>query len=151
MREHRDIRHARLRAVKPHPRRGAALLLLLVFLGLAAVFLAGWVTSAAVARRADRLAEWRMQASWLAESGVARAATQLAQDPGYQGETWRTTAEQLADGYTGIVEIAIERETDADNRQNVQAIVEAQLHDGDETVARSRKQVLIRQSEEESS
>ncbi|MEX2140990.1 MAG: hypothetical protein WD894_17125 [Pirellulales bacterium] len=124
-------------------------MLLLVFLGLAAVFMAGWVTSAAIARRADRLAELRTQAAWLAESGVARAAAQLGRDNGYQGETWRTPNDQLAGGYIGIVEITMERDDDADNRDHAQALVEVQLREGDITVARIRKQVLIRLKREE--
>jgi hypothetical protein len=143
--------HTPLRAVEPTARRGIALLLLLVFLGLAAVFMAGWVTSAAIARRADRLAELRTQAAWLAESGAARAAAQLSRDYGYQGETWRTPDNQLAGGYTGIVEITIDRDDDADNREHAQAIVGVRLREGDETVVQTRKQVLIRLKREESS
>lgn len=130
-------------------RRGIALFLLLVFLGLAAVFLAGWVNSAAIARRADRLAQSRVQAAWLAESGVARAAAQLARDASYQGETWRTPADQLAGGYIGVVEITTKRAGDADNIGHVQVLVEAQLRDGEETVARTSKQVLIRLNKEQ--
>ncbi len=157
-RQHAQSRNARTtanrsprRAVKRIERRGMALLLLLVFLGLAAVFMAGWITSAAVERRAHRLAEARMQAAWLAESGVARAAAQLGRDDGHQGETWRTPAEQFAGGYSGIVEITIERDDDANNREHAQALVEVQLREGDETIARTRKQVLIRLNQEGSS
>ena len=138
-----------LRSIQPTTRRGLALLLLLVFLGLAAVFMAGWVSSAAIARRADRLAELRTQAAWLAESGIERAAAQLAADHRYEGETWRTPVGQLAGGYVGIIEIEIERDDDANNRGHAQALVEVQLREGDETVARTRKQALIRLKREE--
>jgi type II secretory pathway component PulK len=146
------------RAPQRAGRRGVALFLLLVFLALAAIFMTGWLTSAAAERRAGRLAEDRLQAAWLAESAVERAAAQLARDDEYQGETWQIPADQLAGGKSAVITIKIERENgqvaeasaEASTRAN--AIVDVQLRDGDETVVRTRKQVSVRlfKSEESS-
>jgi len=141
------------RACRSTRRRGVALFLLLVFLALAALFMTGWLTSAASERRAARLAQERLQTAWLAESGVERAAARVARDGDYQGETWRIPAEQLAGAYNGVIEIKIERPADAaETAGDVATVrVEAQLRDGDETVARARKEVAVRLSKSEES
>jgi hypothetical protein len=141
-------RSARFRATRRANRRGVALFLLLVFLALAGMFMTGWLTSTAAERRAARLAEERLQATWLAESAVGRAAAQLARDRGYKGETWQIPADELAGGYNAVIKINIERSdaanATADDGASAIADVEAQLRDGDETVARSRRQVEVR-------
>jgi hypothetical protein len=130
--------------------------LLLVFLALAAMFMTGWLTSAASERRAARLAEERLQAAWLAESAVGRAAAQLARDGDYRGETWQIPADQLAGGYNAVIKIKIER-TDAEAASATAdegasiANVEVQLRDGDKTIASTLKEVLVRVPKSEES
>jgi hypothetical protein len=128
-----------------------ALFLLLVFLALAALFMTGWLTSAASERRAARLAHERLQTAWLAESGAEHAAAMVARDGDYQGETWRVPADELAGGYNGVIDIKIERRGEALKTAAAVAVVrvEAQLRDGDETVARTRKEIAVRLSKPE--
>jgi type II secretory pathway component PulK len=148
---------ARRRAPVRAGRRGVALFLLLVFLALAAMFMTGWLTSAASERRAGRLAEDRLQAAWLAQSAVERADAQLTRDGDYQGETWKVSAEELAGGKNAVVSIKIERSqapaanTPAEEGASVNAVIEVQLRDGDETVVRTNKQVSVRLSKPEES
>jgi len=128
-------------------RRGVALFLSLVFLGLAAVFMASWLTKAAAERRHAVLAEQRVQAGWLAEAGVERAASQLAGNRDFRGESWQAPVEEFASGNRAIIDIKIEP-AEEDTQQ---AIVEVQLLDGDEVLVRTRKQVSIRLSNTEES
>jgi hypothetical protein len=59
-------------------------------------------------QRQGRVAEWRLQAEWLAESGLERAAAQLAASSEFAGETWQLTADDLGADATGTVTIEVE-------------------------------------------
>jgi type II secretory pathway component PulK len=149
-------RIAQCRAARRAQRHGAALFLLLVFLALAAMFMTGWLTSAAAERSAARLALERLQATWLAESAIERAAARLARDGNYQGETWQISANQLAGQYNAVINIKVADTVAAESatanegaRANVE--VDVQLRDGDETVANTRKQVSVGLSQSEKS
>ena len=88
-------------------RRGVVLLGILVGLTLL-VPTAVSVVRLLMAERQALTTQWRQaQAAALAESAVGRAAARLA-EPGYRGETWRLTAEELAGADAAVVTIRIE-------------------------------------------
>ncbi len=67
--------------------------------------------------------QMRLQAEWLADSGLSRAASRLALEPGYAGETWKIDPAQLGGFDVGTVVIRIQKdETGAEQRT---VIVEA--------------------------
>ena len=72
---------------KKHGRAGAALLLLLMVLGLLALLLGSITIQIAANRRMLLRREHQMQALWLARSGVELAAAKWLADPqAYKGE-----------------------------------------------------------------
>jgi type II secretory pathway component PulK len=75
-------------------KRGAALVVLIVSLAIAATLGVSLLRLAAIQRRSLEIHEWQAQAEWLAESGLERAAARLAADPAYHGETWTIPAEE---------------------------------------------------------
>jgi hypothetical protein len=99
-------------------------LVCLVILGMLQVLL---VKTAFSARQVSREQAWRHQARWLAEAGVERAASRLAGDATYRGETWELPAGEL---YV------------AGDRQSEPASVEIEVQAAD--VATAQRMVLIR-------
>jgi hypothetical protein len=55
-----------------------------------------------------RSEERRLQADWLADSGVERALARLSDDPGYRGETWALSAQELGGSDAGVVTITVD-------------------------------------------
>jgi Tfp pilus assembly protein PilX len=89
-------------------RGGFALVAVLACLLVISLVGIGLVQSMLDAHRATRLQHDRVQAQWLAESALDRAATRLAAEEVYKGETWAIAPEDL-DGRRGAeVEIAVE-------------------------------------------
>jgi hypothetical protein len=67
--------------------------------------------------------QFRLQASWLAESGAERVVNRSSADPDYSGETWRIEPEQLGGAAAATVVIRVEKpETNSRQRK---IIVEA--------------------------
>ena len=97
----------RLRA-RPR-RRGIAVLIALVCLGVCGAILGTLVREAILERQSLDSAQWREQAEWLARSGVDRAAASLARDRDYRSETWTIPAEALRGEYGGRVTIEVEK------------------------------------------
>jgi hypothetical protein len=90
------------------PRRGLVLAVVLVCLSIALMLATTLTGAVAMRHQTDRLAEYRQQCSYLAESGVQRAAAQLARSADYEGETWEIPEELLASRGKAIVTIRVE-------------------------------------------
>jgi type II secretory pathway component PulK len=80
--------HHRPNRRTPTPRRGAALLIILVVFAVTMALAGVWTRRTLTAHRGQRLAAERLQVRWLAEAGVRRAAAQLSADGAYDGEEW---------------------------------------------------------------
>jgi hypothetical protein len=89
-------------------RRGG-MVLLVILVGLALLLpTAISVLSLLTRERQSLTTQWRQtQATALAESAMGRAAARLA-EPGYHGETWRLSAEELGGADAAVVTIRIE-------------------------------------------
>jgi hypothetical protein len=128
-------------AVRPVRRRGVVLLVGIVCLAIASVvFLSLLRVSIAEKHRVDTEA-WQLQAAWLAESGLERAVARLADDPGYQGETWSLSAQDLGTQHDAAVRIEVENVPDRPLERTLR--VEADYPNEPQRRARYSKQVLI--------
>jgi len=70
------------------PHRGFVLISTIVCLMVASAVTANVMRRVVRQRRESQQRQWQDQAAWLAEAGMRHAATKLAQDPDYAGETW---------------------------------------------------------------
>ncbi len=121
--------------------RGAVLVVVIVCLAIVTAVFVSIVKMAAAERRATRTGQWRMQATWLAESALERAASRLADDDAYAGETWTVTAKELDSAEPGSVEIEIRAIPGRPDRRLVR--VRADYPDHSEHRARQSKQVTV--------
>lgn len=71
-----------------HSRRGVVLVLALACLLVAGLVAATMMRTVAASHRQMQRSDDQNQSVWLAESGLQRACWKLANDPGYEGETW---------------------------------------------------------------
>jgi len=126
---------------RPVRRRGAVLLVAVVSIAVASViFLSLLRLSVAERSRVDTEA-WQVQAAWLAESALERAVARLADDPAYQGETWKLSAEDLGTRHGAAV--TIQTETVAEQKQRRLIRVEADYPDRLQRRARCSKQIVV--------
>jgi hypothetical protein len=100
--------YRRLSKSKSRGRRGIIMLMLLVVFGISLGMCGAWTRAILRNRQVQRLAEERIQASWLAEAGVRRAASALKADPTYAGETWQVAPGDLALSGAAAVVIQVE-------------------------------------------
>jgi hypothetical protein len=77
-----------------NPRRGVAVVAVLMCLIVLTLIGAAILKLGLVRRQINRDLELRLQAEWLVESGVNRALARAAESD-YKGETWRLTAADL--------------------------------------------------------
>jgi type II secretory pathway component PulK len=77
------------------------------------VLVVNWLKSASFVREQLRSAERRLQADWLVEAALDRAATQLAKNETYTGETWKITAAELGGADSATIEIKVTPGTNA--------------------------------------
>ncbi len=118
-----SLPHSRPRALRR--RRSGLVLGIVLVCVVVALTLATVVTKAVVLnRRQSELADWQLQASWLAESGLQRAVHRLRTTPDYAGETWEVPAASLALDHTGSVVIHLL--PDAEDASGRQIRVEAE-------------------------
>ena len=107
-----------------NPRRGAAVVFVLVVLLVISMFAASLVRATfAIYRQRERL-ELRAQTVRLAEAGLARARQQLRADPAYRGETWQLTNGELGEGRQGQVRIEPVTDQPAGQVKQFRAIAE---------------------------
>jgi type II secretory pathway component PulK len=95
-------------------RSGLAMLIVIALVAVSALLLAGVMKSIVTHHRQTRLQHEHRQCRLLADAGLERAASLLAADAEYQGETW-----SLAEAETGYrddarVEIKVERNDDGE-------------------------------------
>ncbi len=88
-------------------RPGYSIVAVLALMALAGGLFVNWTRSTLSQDRQTRVAHEHAQAEWLASAAVSRAAARLAQDPEYQGETWRLTPDDLGQNYAAQVSISI--------------------------------------------
>jgi len=104
------------RPVHSRSSRGVALVVAIGCLVAVSMYLGATGRLAMLRRAAARTEADRAQAVWLAESGLARAAARLAQEPGYTGEVWSVSADELGAAHGGRVEIVVEPAGDGPSR-----------------------------------
>jgi Tfp pilus assembly protein PilX len=125
----------------PRYRRAVVLLVVIVCLGVAAVMFVSVLKLVAVQKRLLE-AEWqRAQAGRLAESAIQRAAARLAADPAYAGETWRLSAEELAQPDNGVATIRVESIVGQADHRRVR--VEADYPDHPQLRARQEREAIL--------
>lgn len=123
----------------PHKRRGSILIIALVCLVLISLLLATLLKTAVQQRQQLRYEEQHLQAVWLSESGVERAASRLAADRAYAGETWHIPAAELHGPSAAEVKINVMRADNMPNRRTV--AVEAVYPSGAIPFSKQTKQV----------
>ena len=103
----------------PGRRRGAIMIVALICLVLVSALLGSLLKTAVAQRKQLRHEAEHLQAAWLAESGVARAASRLATDRGYEGETWKIPAQELSGRFSAEVRISVRKQEAAPDRRVV--------------------------------
>lgn len=97
-------------------RHPSGMILAIVLVALLVVMLLGAaLTNAFLAQRQfARHVEQQQQAFWLAESALHRAAHRLANEPGYEGETWHVSADDLGGTHAGVAVVRVEAVAEAE-------------------------------------
>ena len=113
----------------------------IICLVLATVLLASVLKLASTGRKQVRRQQWRLQAEWLTESGLERAASRLAGDAAYEGETWNIAAEDLDGRHKGLVVIKVEASDDSPNARSVH--IEASYPAGSTVFAKRSRQATV--------
>ncbi len=91
--------------------------------------------------RTTRTEAWQMQAAWLADSALQRAASRLAADAAYAGETWAIPAAQLTGDADGLVTIEVIPVSNDPTRRQVR--VRADYPNDPQHRARQSRQVIV--------
>lgn len=90
-------------------RRGAFAIVVLICLLMAGMIVAALFKMALLHDRQLSSEQKRLQAAWLADSGLDRAASRLAREPGYAGETWKIEPAQLGGADAAVVVIRVQK------------------------------------------
>ena len=131
----------RLRVPFSTPRRGAVLIGVMVCLLLVSMLLGSLLRLAVTQRRQVRTEQDLLQAQWLAESAMERAASRLAADAGYSGESWNIAADEFGGRHSGLVKISVRKQDDPPNERLV--TIEATYPSGAVRFAKRTKQVTV--------
>jgi Tfp pilus assembly protein PilX len=115
--------HSRRCSHRRAPRRGAFIIVVVVCLVLAGMLLASLLKMALLHERQLGYEQARLQAAWLADSGLERAASRLAVNGGYAGETWTIAAAELGGPEGAVVVIHVQKDETQDERRAI--VVEA--------------------------
>jgi Tfp pilus assembly protein PilX len=91
-----------------HRRRGLALLVVLVALGIITAISLTLVEMALLHHRQAEREAFALQARWLAESGYDQAASHLRSDPEFQGAIWNVPAESIDGRHSASVVIDVQ-------------------------------------------
>jgi type II secretory pathway component PulK len=121
-------------------RKASILVVILVCFVVVAIIFTLMVKSAASEHRRMETQQWAEQAKWLAEAALERAASRLAADAKYAGETWTIPAEEL-DGESGVARIRVEAAGDSPGRKTIG--VEADYPDDPQHRSRCVRQIEI--------
>jgi len=123
-------------------RRGGALFVALVTLLVVMMITMTLVSALAAAHRQTRMSVAHLQAQWLAEAAISRATAQLALNPDYASETWRTSVDNSdALERSGVVEIKVARLPSDSNRVRISA--EAHYTDRPWRSATARREYVL--------
>jgi hypothetical protein len=93
---------------RPNRRRGIALALGLLVLGVLVLIFAALIRRARQTHEVQVADARAVQSEWLAESALERARARLDADPDYSGETWLVPADALGGPDAGRVLILVE-------------------------------------------
>ena len=110
--------------LRPQRRSGVLTVCVLVCLMVAATVMAITVHCAIRARRHTQLEHQMIQTEWLLDAGVRRANTKIADQAGYEGETWNPAGALDRFG-TATVQIQINRDSTDTSRVEVSATIVA--------------------------
>lgn len=106
------------------PRRGAALVAVLVCLILVSMYATHMLRSAVQQNRQDRAMWQQCQSMWLAEAAIERGVAQLQQSADYRGETWDVSAEQLSSQRAGRATIQVHRPEESSADGTIEVLVD---------------------------
>lgn len=120
--------------------RGVVLVAALVCLLVVTGIVGGMLQSAVRARRQLHAERDLRQTELLLDAGAARAASRLANEPEYDGETWRLAAAEIIGRDAGVVTI---RTAPADDENSWQAEVLAEYPAGGESSIRRTRTFVI--------
>jgi hypothetical protein len=90
-------------------RRGGFIIVVMVCLLLAGMLVASLLKLALLQAGQLGHEQTRLQTAWLADSALKRAASRLARDDSYEGETWKISAAQLRGLDGAVVVIRVDR------------------------------------------
>ena len=121
--------------------RGSAMVAVLICFVLI-VLICGAILKLGVVQRGQlKTEEAALQAEWLVESGMERAAAKLAGTPGYEGETWTISPQEMNGPAPGLVKITVEKiNGDVGNRR---VTVMADYPSDSERRSRQHKSVTV--------
>ena len=109
---------------KADERRGMALLIVLVALGLASALGLSLLKLTMAQRRQAEQEQFHAQARWLAESGVDKAAALLKADGKFSGLKLPVTAKELGGRHAASVSIEVKPVENAPQRRQVTVIAD---------------------------
>ena len=104
-------------------RRGAFMVVVMICLLVSSLIVGALLKLALMQSRQLVQEQRQMQAEWLADSGLERAASRLATDPNYGGETWNIEPDSIGGQDAGLVTIKVEK--DRLQTQNRSVTIEA--------------------------
>jgi hypothetical protein len=130
------------RAFPDTPRRGLALILALVLLGLVGALSATLLRATATARLVADQAYRDAQVAWLVEAGLSRARARIAAAADYTGETWAVDASELGGRHGAKVLITVDPIEGQDGRVRVSARAEFPAGDDPTRAGKSRQVVM---------
>jgi len=122
-------------------RRGVIMVAVIVCVAVASIIFLSIAKLVVAGRQAAQTETWQLQARWLAESGLERAASRLAADADYSGETWTVPADAIGGSEAGLVEIAVEAVPDEPGRHRV--LIRADYPDLPHRRTRHTKQAIV--------
>jgi Tfp pilus assembly protein PilX len=122
-------------------RRGAFTVVVLVALLVAGMLVASLLRMALLQDRQLGYEQFRLQATWLAESGLERAVSRSFAEPDYAGETWRLEPDQLGGAAAATVVIRLEKTETKTGQRTI--IVEAAFPSEGPHQARLTREVTV--------
>lgn len=110
------------------PRRGAALIYVLVCLGISISLVMTSLKSSLTHRRQTRQLLRVEQTDWLLEAGLVRAHRQLRNDDTYTGETW-SVGDAIRGNEPAEIEIEVTRDESSNDSLTVRVIARLGQYD----------------------
>ena len=130
-------------------RRGAIAVIAMIAILIAISIGLGMVKTTLLERQETLRWQQQTQAEWLVEAGIERAVAQLETTPGYRGETWTLSADELGGRHEAQIVIELKSTGEADDEYQLTVIADYPA-DSEQRI-RSRKVIEIPQSSNEDS